>query len=216
MLSLAAAVMLQAAGAAAPQPSMIKGLDWLRRPSGADIARAYPDSAVRDERQGRATMQCTVKRDGSLEGCVVLYEDPPGYKFGEAALSLASKFQMQTTFPDGQSAEGGTVRIPLRFFLPENSGALDNFSIASRCFGATSVEADRRPTNEEAGMASGFYRSLVESAAGQMRMEADALQSTLEAARSMALNAGSQASPGLKTCLTIYRRQMSRTMTAPN
>ena len=41
-----------------PRPSVITNPDWARKPSGEDIARYYPDRALRMEVEGRATLSC--------------------------------------------------------------------------------------------------------------------------------------------------------------
>ncbi|WP_411286808.1 energy transducer TonB [Phenylobacterium sp.] len=102
-----------------PRPSVITQPDWLRKPSGEDIARYYPERAQRMNVEGRATISCTVNARGSLDGCSVSSEEPSDQDFGPAALKLARLFKMRPQTKDGQPVDGGTVRIPIRFALPK-------------------------------------------------------------------------------------------------
>ncbi len=102
-----------------PRPSIITNPDWSRRPSGEDLARYYPERAQRLEREGRATISCTVKANGTLEGCSVVSEDPPDMGFGDATLRASRLFKMRPQTRDGQPVDGGTVRIPLVWKLPQ-------------------------------------------------------------------------------------------------
>ncbi|MEK7427348.1 MAG: energy transducer TonB [Pseudomonadota bacterium] len=101
-----------------PRAAVIQNPDWLRRPSGEDIARYYPDRALRMGVEGRATLSCTVTTSGGLEGCGVVGESPEDQDFGAAALRMSRLFKMRPMTRDGAPVSGGTVRIPIRFVLP--------------------------------------------------------------------------------------------------
>ena len=102
-----------------PRPSIITYPDWSRRPNAEDLARYYPERAQRLEREGRATITCKVKANGTLEGCTLVSEDPPDMGFGDATLRASRLFKMRPQTKDGQPVDGGTVRIPLVWKLPE-------------------------------------------------------------------------------------------------
>ena len=98
-------------------PRLIGKPDWLRQPTAAEVARAYPDRALRLNLSGRAVLACSVTAAGKLTGCVVAQEDPASAGFGKAALRLASAFQMKPQTEDGRPVDGGRVSIPVSFRL---------------------------------------------------------------------------------------------------
>lgn len=123
-LGAVVALWLVAGAATGAERAKITNPDWLERPSGEDFAEHYPNVASRFEIEGRASISCSVDAEGRLVGCVVTAEDPVGLGFGEAALAMSGDFKMRPMAKDGVPVDGGTVRIPLRFVLPEGPKAV--------------------------------------------------------------------------------------------
>jgi protein TonB len=106
-----------------PPPKPFKSADghlvtnpnWLRKPTGDDIARYYPERAQRLSMSGRAVIGCMVAPDGRLVDCKVLSESPLQWGFGEAAIRMSSQFRMRPKTIDGQPVDSGQVRIPILF-----------------------------------------------------------------------------------------------------
>ena len=90
-------------------------LDWVRKPTGEDLGRVYPREAREKGIPGWAKMRCKVTAKGTLTGCETVEEFPQLMGFGPAILRLAPKFQMSAKTPTGQSIEGASVEIPIRF-----------------------------------------------------------------------------------------------------
>jgi periplasmic protein TonB len=103
-----------------PRPSVITNADWMRRPSGDDIARYYPERAQRMDVEGRASLTCTVNARGTLESCSVTSESPDDQGFGDAAMKLSRLFKMRPMTKDGAPVDGGRIVIPIRFVLPKD------------------------------------------------------------------------------------------------
>jgi TonB family protein len=101
----------------APAPTWgleISDVSWVREPSSRDFARYFPRRALDQGQSGRVTLDCVIAGNGRLD-CSVAQENPSGYGFGDAALSISRNARVRPTLPDGSSAAGRHLRLPLSF-----------------------------------------------------------------------------------------------------
>lgn len=89
-------------------------VNWVREPSARDFARFFPDEALDEGQSGSVTLSCIIGGSGRL-ACSVASESPSGYGFGNAAIGISRQLRVRTTLPDGSSAEGREMRLPLSF-----------------------------------------------------------------------------------------------------
>jgi TonB family protein len=90
---------------------------WIKAPSFADMAAAWPKGAG-DIAEGSANLRCTVMTTGYLKDCVRLAQLPVNKGFGDAAMSLAGRFQLFLAPEEAAKVKGGLVNLPFRFLNP--------------------------------------------------------------------------------------------------
>ena len=95
---------------------------WIKRPNLRDMERLFPEGAELLGKPGNVLLHCQVQGDGHLADCSVRKEEPGNYRFGEAALKLASQLQLDMSSGPGVKAAGKWVDIPVNFFVPGVSG----------------------------------------------------------------------------------------------
>lgn len=97
-------------------------LKVLKAPSAELLARLFPDTARRAGVEGAATVQCTIRRDGTLGDCAVTGENPQGLGFGGAALVAMTYYQVDVTGPNAIQVSRRLSGITIRFALPPAPG----------------------------------------------------------------------------------------------
>jgi protein TonB len=77
-----------------PGPPLIQNPDWISRPTGLQMTRYYPETAMENGVSGKVVLTCGVTASGGVAGCQVMSETPAGQGFAAAALKLATFFRM--------------------------------------------------------------------------------------------------------------------------
>jgi TonB family protein len=85
-----------------------------RMPSTDDMAKAYPEKALKRNVGGLAVIDCGVATDGNLYDCALSSETPVNYDFGQAALQLAPLFNLEPRTKNGKPVRYA-VSIPIKF-----------------------------------------------------------------------------------------------------
>ena len=85
-----------------------------RMPSTDDMAKVYPEKALRRKISGVAVIDCGVTVEGDLSDCALSSETPMNYDFGYAALKLAPLFNLEPRMKNGVPVRYA-VSIPIKF-----------------------------------------------------------------------------------------------------
>lgn len=100
-------------------PAVISRPNWIRQPTGEQLARVFPDRALQRDVAGTASLNCLVEVSGRVTDCRITGETPGGYGFGRAAQSVSRYFQISPQTVNG-AAQGSRVVINMRFNLPQD------------------------------------------------------------------------------------------------
>lgn len=97
-----------------------KGALLIRRASNDEIQAYMPPRAREARRPGRASVNCVIRADTTLDDCRLSEETPPGFGFGEAAMILVprySRFRPPLNAAD-RPVEGKRVTVFIEFGRP--------------------------------------------------------------------------------------------------
>jgi hypothetical protein len=101
---------------AADATPLIGKPQWSGTPTAEDFTAAFPKAATAaGVLKARAVLNCIVTPSGGVTSCSIASEDPPGFGFGAATLSLADKFRLTNWTSEGLPTAGGRVTIPIRY-----------------------------------------------------------------------------------------------------
>ena len=93
---------------------------WTRSVHPDYAAQVFPKQAIEAGlSSGRGAVQCEVNSQGGLADCTVVREEPEGYGFGQAAVSIAATMAMNPWTNEGAPVEGQRVELPIRISRPE-------------------------------------------------------------------------------------------------
>jgi TonB family protein len=113
--------------------SVIVNPDWLKKPTPDQITAAWPRAALIQGKGGRAEVDCRVNIQGLAEDCRVASEEPAGFDFGAAALSMTPQWQFRPATRDGKPFPSRIV-VPIKFETnsPTSSAQLLEVTFLSR------------------------------------------------------------------------------------
>jgi len=132
--------------------------NWLRKPTGKEIANVFPKKAIEDGVAGKATIGCQVTTEGFLQNCKVLSESPKDYYFGAAGLQLTPQLRMTPKIRGGKAVPGGSVSIPINWEAPNRSSMMNSTTVVLDppwTQVPTQAEVNAAWPREAAGLASG-------------------------------------------------------------
>lgn len=100
------------------QDSTREEVQWIERPSPAELERLAPAEARQNRIDGRVVLECLVTRAGRMQSCTVKSETPAGMGFGAAALRAAPLYRLAPKSSD-VDVEGSTIAFSLRFHFAD-------------------------------------------------------------------------------------------------
>jgi len=101
--------------------SILRAAPWSASPTLAEMAAAFPKSAIGRIASAHVVMRCAFERDGRLEDCDSISEDPPGHGFANAARSLTRQFRIMVGADDKKITDL-RVDVPFDFRDPSQPG----------------------------------------------------------------------------------------------
>lgn len=100
---------------AAQSDKIYTNLPYRVAPSFAQVLAAYPDKARAAKVGGSAILDCRITKEGGLDKCTTIREQPSGYGFGAAARSLSTLFTTPIDTGGGETAAGAHAHLNVTF-----------------------------------------------------------------------------------------------------
>lgn len=120
VLALVTVLLPSVAAPADPPPR--EEVQWVERPSPADLERLAPADARQSRTEGRATLECMVMRSGRLQSCAIKSETPAGMGFGAAALRAVPLYRLIAK-SSNVDVEGSQIAFTVRFSFADPTTA---------------------------------------------------------------------------------------------
>src|SRR5262249_10083316 len=98
--------------------SAMTSAPWEAAPVSADLVAAWPKGAPPDLQEARVRLSCGLTAEGKLDPCTILSEEPPGFGFGAAALSLTPRFRGTPGSVSRDRLKRAGVILPIPFENP--------------------------------------------------------------------------------------------------
>ncbi|HEY1425782.1 MAG TPA: hypothetical protein VGF50_03840 [Caulobacteraceae bacterium] len=118
----------------APSPPMISpdvlsepswrtaDVEWMGFVDERELAWAYPVAARGSHKTGFVGLLCALSSTGWLSVCQVVEETPPGYGFGQAALSVTHQIHLKSHGRTKGAPQPTTALFPIHFAPPVEQG----------------------------------------------------------------------------------------------
>ncbi len=101
---------------ASSTPSPQCQVEFIHKPTGAEVADYYPMAAFPQRLPGDTAIDCIADKHLGLTKCQVTFEDPEGYGFGDATIKYFSKNARSLAVDDaGTSCIGRHVTAKFRW-----------------------------------------------------------------------------------------------------
>jgi TonB family protein len=102
---------------------VLNGAPWTSAPTSAEMAGAFPRSAIGKVSEGRVMLRCDFTSGGGLIDCDTVSEAPQGLGFGRAAHNLVRDFRLAVDPTLAAMDANGDVRIDVPFDFRDPSHA---------------------------------------------------------------------------------------------
>jgi hypothetical protein len=133
-------------------PTVTNSVAWSETPTAAELAAAFPASAVGRTPTGTVVLRCSIALGGQLTHCDSLVEAPVGMGFAAAARGLSTRFKVFSDPAYLRAVEEFRVDVPFHFCDPSQPATplevsdpmwlqTANPDVADRLFPAAAIKA---------------------------------------------------------------------------